>query len=72
MKISIRVETIIVEDGGSGYSKGQVIVTIEGGGGGGYVLTRDAEWDGASKWPIMNLLQTADLDQYPFAAATRT
>ena len=32
---SARVEAIIVEDGGSGYAKGEVIITIEGGGGGG-------------------------------------
>ena len=32
---SARVEAIIVEDGGSGYAKGEVIITIEDGGGTG-------------------------------------
>ena len=52
---SARVEAIIVEDGGSGYAKGEVIITIEGGGGMGMgmssVSTGDS-YEGSSDEPL--------------------
>ena len=57
-----RVETIQVENGGSGYTKGQVVVVIEGGGGGGF----DAGMpNGMEQANGTSMGQTEDLDQYP-------
>lgn len=57
-----RVETIQVENGGSGYTKGQVVVVIEGGGGGGF----DAGMpNGMEQANGPSMVQTGDLDQYP-------
>ena len=57
-----RVETIQVENGGSGYTKGQVVVVIEGGGGGGL----DAGMpNGMEQANGPSMVQTGDLDQYP-------
>ena len=57
-----RVETIQVENGGSGYTKGQVVVVIEGGGGGGF----DAGMpNGIEQANGSSMGQTEDLDQYP-------
>ena len=56
-----RVETIQVENGGSGYTKGQVVVVIEGGGGG-----FDAGMpNGIEQANGSSMGQTEDLDQYP-------
>ena len=52
---SARVEAIIVEDGGSGYAKGEVIITIEGGGGMGMGMSQDSAGDsfeGGSDEPV--------------------
>ena len=57
-----RVETIQVENGGSGYTKGQVVVVIEGGGGGGFDAGMPNGMEQANG-PSMG--QTEDLDQYP-------
>ena len=57
-----RVETIKVENGGSGYTKGQVVVVIEGGGGGGFDAGMPNGMEQANG-PAMG--QTEDLDQYP-------
>ena len=57
-----RVETIKVENGGSGYTKGQVVVVIEGGGGGGFDAGMPNGMEQANG-PSMG--QTEDLDQYP-------
>ena len=57
-----RVETIQVENGGSGYTKGQVVVVIEGGGGGGF----DAGMpNGMEQANGPSMVQTGDLEQYP-------
>ena len=56
-----RVETIQVENGGSGYTKGQVVVVIEGGGGGGFDAGMPNGMEQANG-PAMG--QTEDLDQY--------
>ena len=57
-----RVETIQVENGGSGYTKGHVVVVIEGGGGGGF----DAGMpNGMEQANGPSMVQTGDLDQYP-------
>jgi len=57
-----RVETIQVENGGSGYTKEQVVVVIEGGGGGGL----DAGMpNGMEQANGPSMVQTGDLDQYP-------
>ena len=56
-----RVETIQVENGGSGYTKGQVVVVIEGGGGGGFDAGMPNGMEQANG-PSMG--QTEDLDQY--------
>ena len=57
-----RVETIQVENGGSGYTKGQVVVVIEGGGGGGFDSGMPNGMEQANG-PSMG--QTEDLGQYP-------
>ena len=52
---SARVEAIIVEDGGSGYAKGEVIITIEGGGGMGMGMSSDStgdSYEGSSDEPL--------------------
>ena len=56
------METIQVENGGSGYTKGQVVVVIEGGGGGGFDAGMPNGMEQANG-PSMG--QTEDLDQYP-------